>query len=123
MLLAYAAGTSVPAIARTLGHTPHTVGRCIKKALALGPRSALRDLPRAGRRRRITPEARAWIIRLACQKPKDLGWAPECWTESRLARYVREQAAAAGHPSAGTVQQGTLSKMLAAHDLHPHRMP
>ena len=98
MLLAYAAGTSIPTVART----PHTVGRCSKKALALGPRRALRDLPRAGRRHRITPEARAWIIRLACHKSMALGWAPEFWSQSLLARYVREQASA-GHPSAGTV--------------------
>ena len=39
-----------------------------------------------------------------------------------LARYVREHAAA-GHPSAGQVQQGTLSKLLAARDRHPHRVP
>jgi transposase len=122
LLLAYAAGASIPAIARQSGHTPHTVGRCVKKALALGARAALRDLPRAGRRPRITAEARAWIISLACQKPTAVGWAPEFWSEALLARYVREHAVAAGHPSAGTVQQGTISKLLAAHDLHPHRV-
>ena len=68
--------------------------------------------------------ARAWIIRLACQKPTDVGWAPEFWfwSEELMARYVREHAAEAGHPSARTVQQGTVSKILAAHDLNPHRM-
>ncbi len=96
--------------------------RCVKKALALGPRRALEDLPRAGRPPRITAETRAWIVSLACQKPKDLGWAPECWTESLRARYVREHAAPAGHPSAGQIQQGTLSKLLAAQDLDPHRV-
>ena len=40
-----------------------------------------------------------------------------------MARYVREQAAAAGHPSAARVVQGTISKILAAHGLHPHRVP
>ena len=96
--------------------------RCVKKALALGPRRAVEDLPRAGRPPRITPEARAWIISLACQKPKDLGWAPEFWSEALLARYVREQAVTAGHPSARQVAQGTISKLLAAQDLHPHRV-
>ncbi len=122
VLTAYADGASCPAIARTLGIPLLTVMRCVKKAWALGPRRALEDLPRAGRPPRITAEARAWIVSLACQKPKDLGWAPEFWTESLLARYVREHAAAAGHPSAGQVQQGTLSKLLAAQDLHPHRV-
>ena len=118
ILTAYVAGASGPAIARDLGVPLPTVMRCVKKALALGPRRALEDLPRAGRPPRITAAARAWIVSLACQKPKDLGWAPEFWTESLLARYVREHAAAAGHPRAGQIQQGTISKLLAAQDLH-----
>lgn len=122
MLLAYAAGESLQAIADRLQMARNAVRRCVGKALALGPRQALQDLPRPGRPRHITPEARAWIIGLACQKPKDLGWAPEFWSESLLARYVREHAVAAGHPSAQRVQQGTISKLLAEHELHPHRV-
>ena len=118
----YAAGDSIPTLVQRYGATAHTIGRCVKKALAFGAPVALDDLPRTGRPPRITPEARAWIIRLACQKPKDLGWAPEFWSETLLARYVREHAVAAGHPSAGQVQQGTISKILAAQDLHPHRI-
>ena len=119
----YAAGDSIPAIARRYGQTAHGVGRTVKKASAMGAREALQDQPRSGRPPRITDAARAWIIRLACQKPKDLGWAPEFWSEALLARYVREHAAAAGHPSAARVVQGTVSKILAAHDRHPHRVP
>lgn len=118
----YAAGDSIPVIARRYGQTAHGVGRTVKKALAMGAREALQDQPRSGRPPRITDEARAWIISLACQKPKDLGWAPEFWSEALLARYVREHAGDAGHPSAARVVQGTVSKILAAHDLHPHRV-
>jgi transposase len=39
-----------------------------------------------------------------------------------LARYVREHAGDAGHPSAARVVQGTISKILAAQELHPHRV-
>ena len=120
ILTAYAAGARGPAIARDLGVPLPTGMRCIKNALALGPRRALEDWPRTGRPPRITA-ARAGIVSRACQKPKALGWAPEFWTESLLARYVREHAVAAGHPSAGQIQQGTLSKRLAAQDRHPHR--
>lgn len=122
MLLAYADGETLQAIADRLQMARNAVRRCVGKALALGPRQALKDLPRPGRPRQITPEARAWIIHLACQKPKDLGLAPEFWSESLLARYVREHAVAAGHPSAQRVQQGTISKLLATHALHPYRM-
>ena len=123
ILTAYVSGASGSAIARALGVPLPTVMRCVKKALALGPRRALEDVPRAGRPPRITAAARAWIVRRACQNPKDLGWAPEFWTESLLARSVREHAAAAGHPRAGQIQQGTISTRLAAQGWQPHRGP
>jgi transposase len=122
VLTAYADGASCPTMARTLGIPLPTVMRCVKKALALGPRRAVEDLPRAGRPPRITPEARAWIISRACQQPKDLGWASACWSEALLARSVRAHAVAAGHPSARQVAQGTLAKLLAAQDWHPYRV-
>lgn len=122
ILGAYLEGTSIPQIATQLHRPEATVRRCIQKALAYGWRRALDDLPRAGRSRRITPEARAWIISLACQKPKDVGWAPEFWSMALLARYVRDHAAAAGHPTAAQVGKGTVAKILAAHDLHPQKV-
>jgi hypothetical protein len=71
--------------------------RGVGKALALGPRP-------------ITPAARAGIV---------LGLAPAFWSEFRLARYVRTQAVAAGHPSAPWVQHGTMSQLLAEPALPP----
>jgi len=122
ILLAYADTPSFSHVARTLQLSRTKVTRCVLKACRLGVRTALDDLPRPGRPRRITAAARAWIIHLACQKPKDVGWPQACWSEALLARYVREHAEAAGHPSAAQVQQGTISKLLAATDLHPHRV-
>ncbi|MCY0878175.1 MAG: IS630 family transposase [Firmicutes bacterium] len=87
-----------------------------------GTTSSLAGSAAAGTPRQITPEARAWIVSLACQKPKDLGLAPEFWSESLLAQYVREHAVAAGHPSAQRVRQGTISQWLAAQDLPPPRV-
>ena len=46
MLLAHAEGQSVDHIAQTLAMAPNAVRRCVAKALALGPRQALEDLPR-----------------------------------------------------------------------------
>lgn len=92
-------------MARVLGVPRPTVMRCVEIALTLGPRRALDDLPLAGRPPRITADARAWIIRPTGPKPKDLGWAPEFWTEAFLACYVREHAGAKGHPSAARIQQ------------------
>ena len=53
------------------------VERCIAKALQLGVRTALEDLPGRGRRARISDEDKTWVVNLACQKPKELGYAQE----------------------------------------------
>jgi hypothetical protein len=60
--------------------------------------TALDDSPRPGKAPEITAEARTWLVSLACRKAKDLGYPHELWTTRFLARHVRENAEAAGHP-------------------------
>jgi len=98
ILLAYAGGQSVSLIARDLHTSRPTVERCLNKALELGVQAALDDLPGRGRKPRLTPDARTWVINLACQKPKALGYAQELWTTRLLMTHVRRHAATAGHP-------------------------
>ncbi|MEM0136707.1 MAG: helix-turn-helix domain-containing protein, partial [Thermoplasmatales archaeon] len=64
----------------------------IDKTLSFGIEAALRDLPRRGRSRTIGDEARAYVINVACTKPKDLGYTYEMWTNRLLTKYIREQA-------------------------------
>ena len=80
MLLRYQAGETISEIARDLGTNRPRVERCVAKALDLGVTQALSDLPGRGRRPALTAEARAWVVSLACQKPKELGYAQELWT-------------------------------------------
>jgi transposase len=122
MLLRYHAGETVSAIARGLGTNRPRVERCVNKALELGVVQALGELPGRGRRPSIPPEARAWVIALACQKPKDLGYAQELWTTRVLATHVRKHCVAAGHPSLTKLGRGTVSKMLTAQQVHPHKV-
>jgi len=122
MLLASAAGDSVATIARAFRTNRVKVNDLINRALQLGARTALHDLPRAGRPRTIPPEARAWVIALACQKPKDLGYAEELWTTRLLAQHVRRHCEAAGHPSLRKLGRGTVSKLLAADAIQPHKI-
>ena len=75
ILLRYGAGDSVSEIARALGTNRPRVERCVSKALGLGAAQPLGDLPGRGRRPAMTAEARAWVVSLACQKPKGLGYA------------------------------------------------
>jgi transposase len=122
MLLAYAAGDSVSAIAERLHTNRVKVNDTINRALAVGARTALQDLPRAGRPRTIPEDARAWVVSLACQKPKELGYNEELWTTRRLAQHVRLHCEAAGHPALRALGRGTVSKILAAHELRPHKI-
>jgi hypothetical protein len=48
------------------GVSQQTVTRCLERAAELGVREALDDRAQAGRDTVITPEARAWLISLAC---------------------------------------------------------
>ncbi len=59
VLLAYDEGLPAVRIAETAGVSLPTVHRCIRKALAIGPRAALDDIQRTGRPTQITPEVRA----------------------------------------------------------------
>lgn len=122
IMLLYAGGNSVSAIARELDANRPKVERTIDKALQLGAREALKDLPRPGRPITITPEARAWLVSLACQKPKDLGYSYELWTLQLLSDHVRKHCEAAGHPSLLRAGRGTVQRLLAEEDLKPHRV-
>src|SRR5450631_3343366 len=85
MLLAYRENPSFFAVAQRVGVHHQTVQRCIERALAYGPLMALDDRPRPGKEPTITPEAKAWLVSLACDKAKDHGYPHELWTTRLLA--------------------------------------
>jgi transposase len=122
ILLRYHGGETVSRIAAALRTNRPRVERCLAKALELGVRGALQDLPGRGRHPSLTAEARAWVVALACQKPKALGYAQELWTTNLLARHVRQQAGAAGHASLQHLARGTVSKILRAQPVQPHKI-
>ena len=122
MLLAFANGETISAIARKLETNRRKVGRCVDKALQLGVAAALEDLPGRGLKPAIPEEARMWVRSLACVKPKELGYAEELWTTTLLSRHARGHCAEAGHPSLRRLGRGTVSKILAAGGLRPHKV-
>jgi len=122
ILLRYHTGDTVSTIAAALGTNRPRVERCLAKALELGVRSALQDLPGRGRRSTLSAEGRIWVVALACQKPKDLGYAQELWTTRLLAKHVRKHCVAAGHPSLQRLGRGTVSKILRANAVQPHKI-
>lgn len=122
MLLRYHGGETVSGIAAALRTNRPRVERCLAKALELGARGALQDLPGRGRHPTLSAEARAWVVALACQKPKELGYAQELWTTSLLAQHVRKHGGAAGHASLQHLARGTVSKILRARPVQPHKI-
>jgi len=122
ILLAYRADPSAYAVGEAIGVTHQTVQRCMRRAARLGVMAALDDSPRPGKTPEITDDARAWLVSLACQKAKELGYPHELWTTRLLARHIREHAVAAGHPCLASIVQGTVCKILARHDVKPHKV-
>ena len=122
MMLKYSMGIGVSVIARELRTSRPRVDRCLDKALQIGVLTALDDLPGRGRPRVILDEDRTWVVNLACQKPKDLGYPHEMWTTELLSKHVQKKCVEAGHPVLLNLSRGTVSKILTKQEIKPHKM-
>src|SRR6187397_352918 len=122
MLLAYCENPSFFAVGRRLRVHHQTVQRCVERAVAHGALAALDDRPRPGKEPTITPEAKAWLVSLACDKAKDHGYPHELWTTRLLARHAREHGPAAGHACLASLVQGTVCKILGQEEIKPHKV-
>ena len=122
MLLAYRETPSFYAVGRSLGVHHQTVERCVERALAYGPLAALDDRPHPGKEPTITPEAKAWLVSLACDKAKEHGYPHELWTTRLLAHHAREHGPAAGHECLAKLVQGTVCKILGQEEIKPHKV-
>src|ERR1700733_8162373 len=122
IVLHYRDDPSCYAVGRAVGVTHQTVQRCLARASRFGVMAALDDSPRPGKEPAITVPARAWLVSLACQKAKEVGYPHELWTTRLLARHSREHGPAAGHASLARIAQGTICKLLAEQELKPHKV-
>lgn len=122
ILLLRDGGESLSAIAEKVGLNPNSVKLCIGKYKEGGVDRALSDDPRAGRPREIDDGDRAYVVDLACQRPADLGYAAELWTNALLTAHVRKVAEGDGHPRLATVATGTVHGILADAQLRPHKV-
>jgi len=122
ILLGYYAGESIASIGRRLGMTRLSVSKWVAKALAVGPMAALKDNFHRPKDPVIGDDAKAWVVHLACSKPKDLGYAAEVWSRQALARHVREHAGEAGFPALSRAAKATVHRILAAQPLHPEKV-
>ena len=122
MLLAYRENPSFCAVGQRVGVHHQTVQRCVERALGYGPLAAIEDRPRPGKEPVITPEAKAWLVSLACAKAKEHGYPHELWTTRLLARHAREHGPTAGHECLVRLVQGTVCKILGQEEIKPHKV-
>lgn len=121
ILLLKADGCSIDDIADKVGINRKSVMLCLKKYADGGVENALFDAPGRGRNAEITDEEKAWIINIACQKPKDLGYSAETWTYARLTSHINKSAEAAGFIRLSTIHKSTVHKILDDAEIKPFR--
>jgi transposase len=122
ILLRYSLGQSITTISQALGISRVAVYKWIDRALAVGTETALSDKHHRPKEPVITEEAKAWVVSLACTKPKDHGYAAEVWSHRQLAKYVREHALAHGHPCLRCAAKATIQRILKNQALQPHKI-
>src|SRR5437867_1742897 len=121
VLWLYYTGSNIATIMKAVKMTRKSVSKWINKALTMGVSAGLKDTPH-GSARVMTEQAKAWVVHLACSKPKEFGYAAEVWSRQALAQHVRRHAIARGHPSLARASKATVHRILAAQPLQPHKV-
>ena len=122
ILLKYREGLTLTRIAQDLKTNRPLVDRCINKAIAYGALTALKDLPGRGVKPVITDDAKSWVLSIACQSPKELGYAHETWTYSLLKQHIRSHCEQAGFGMLSKIDKGVLNKILSQGNIKPHKV-
>jgi transposase len=121
VLLGYAQGQTIAALARQLGRGRTMVLRWIDRALAAGvavaPPAAAAAPSLPGE---IGDAARAWVLGLARTRPSEHGLAGELWSIATLARFVSQHAQAAGHARLARAGKSTVWRILERQDVKLH---
>jgi hypothetical protein len=122
ILWRYHKGETIAEIIREIRVTRPSIVKCIGKALRMGVAAGLKDTFHRPKEPVITDPAKAWVVHLACTKPKDLGYAAEVWTRQALARHVKDHAVEAGHPSLSRAAKATVQRILAEQTIQPQKV-
>lgn len=122
ILLNYSNGKDISFIKKEFNVSRPTIYKCIDKALAAGIETGLKDKYHRPKDPIITEEAKAWVVNLACTKPKDHGYAAEVWTLSSLAKHTRKHAPVAGHDCLKRAAKATIQRILKSQPLQPHKV-
>ena len=121
VLWRYHGGETVASIMKSVGMTRKSVTKWIRKALNTGVSAGLKDTAH-GSAPKLTEQAKAWVIHVACTKPKDLGLAAEVWSRQALAEYVRKHSGSEGHESLSKASKATVHRILKTQALRPDKV-
>ena len=122
ILLLYAEGQPITKIEKLVKVSRPTIYKWIEKALALGIEEGIKDKYHRPKAPVITEEAKAWVINLACRKPKELGYAAEVWTRKALADHARRHGPEAGYDCLQRAAKATIQRILEGHPIRPHKI-
>ena len=96
--------------------------RCVDKALGAGVQMGLKDKYHRPRAPEISDQAKAWVVSLACTKPKDHGLAAELRSISALVGFVSVRAESAGFARLARAGKSTVWRILDDNDIKPHKI-
>lgn len=122
IFLSYMEGKPIAEIAKEVGLSRQSIYEAVDKAIAFGPLAALNDLSGRGAPAEITDDDKAWVLSIACQSPKEFGYAHELWTISLLAEFVRAQSKGSGHPSLQKAGKSVIHGILNKAGIKPHKI-
>ena len=122
IILLKAEGVSIDAIAVKLDINRKSVMLCLRKFEEGGSENAIYDTPGRGRNPEITDDERAWIINMACQKPKEYGFAAETWTYTLLTSCINRNSESADHMRLSTISRSSIKNILDAAEIKPYKI-
>lgn len=117
-----AEGFSYEDIENKLDLTRPSIRFCIDKYLEGGLNCALEDKSGRGVKAEIFEDAKLWVVNIACQKPKDLGYSAELWYPALLTKHVNLVAESEGYPRMATAFVSSIRKILREARLNPHKV-
>jgi len=122
ILLRYSEGMPITEIEKMTHVSRPTIYKWMEKSLAMGIEEGLKDKYHRPKQPVITEEAKAWVISLACQKPKDFGYAAEVWTRQALAEHAKKYGPGSGHDCLKKACKATIQRILSEHPIRPHKV-
>ena len=122
ILIYYHSGENITKIQQLVGLSRKAIYKWIDRALARGIETGTQDQYHSPKLPVITLEAKAWVVNVACTKPKEFGYAAEIWTHSKLAEHTRKYAPAAGHDCLKKAAKATIQRILKDQSLQPHKV-